>query len=239
MRKGASKARPLSRPRAGTGSCMLNMSSNPGSQTLEFPCPDTRRFGHGKAYVLIGVVVAQSPSKSVEFRRIFDDHFVEVQRYCARRLSPEDANDAVSEVFLVAWRRLDAVPQDEGALPWLIAVARNAVRNARRSQRRAGRLQVRAKQVDDQAIPGPEVLVVQSAEYREVAGALLSLSDDDQEVIRLRAWEELTAPEIAVVLDISLSAAEKRVGRAMARLERAVAKRQKIRPRAIEKGGDA
>lgn len=216
---------------------MFNMSGSPDCQTLEFPCPDAGALGHGEAYVPVGVVVAQSPSKNIEFRRIFEDHFVDVQRYCARRLSPEDANDAVSDVFLVAWRRLDAVPQGEGALPWLIGVARNAVRNARRSQRRVGRLQARAKQVDGQLMPGPEVLVVQSAEYREVAEALASLRDDDQEVIRLRAWEELTATQIAAVLDISLSAAEKRVARAMRRLERAVERRN--RPRAMEKGGDA
>ena len=184
--------------------------------------------------------MAQSPSNNIELRRIFDAHFVEVQRYCARRLGPEDANDAVSEVFLVAWRRLDAVPKGEDALPWLIGVARNAVRNASRSRRRAGRLAVRAQLADEQVAPSPEVQVVQSAEFREVGEALESLSADDREVIRLRAWEELTASQIASVLDISLAASEKRIARAMSRLERAVErKRAAIRPRAIEKGGDA
>ncbi|MBT8164130.1 MAG: sigma-70 family RNA polymerase sigma factor [Acidimicrobiia bacterium] len=184
--------------------------------------------------------MAQSPSNNIEFRRIFDDHFVEVQRYCARRLGQEEANDAVSEVFLVAWRRLGEVPRGDAALPWLIGVARNAVRNAGRSRRRAGRLAVRAQLADDQVTPGPEVQVVQKAEYREVADALESLSDADREVIRLRTWEELTAPQIASVLGISLSAAEKRMARSMARLERAIERRRtSTRPRAIRKGGDA
>ena len=184
--------------------------------------------------------MAQSPSNNVEFRRIFDAYFDEVQRYCGRRLSPEDANDALAEVFLVAWRRLEAVPPDEEALPWLIGVARNAVRNVSRSRRRSTRLTIRARSVGGSVVPSPEMQVVKAAEYGEVAHALESLRPDDREIIRLRAWEELTAPQIASAFGISVSAAEKRIARAIKRLESAVMQRRtSVRPREIEKGGDA
>ena len=182
--------------------------------------------------------MAQSPSNDAKFRGIFDAHFVEVQRYCVRRLSAVDANDATSEVFLVAWRRIEAVPDGDEALPWLIGVARNVVRNAVRSTIRSVRL---ASKVSDHTTweqPGPETQVVMGTQFEEVQAALSTLSDDDQEVIRLRTWEELTAPQIATVFGCSTSAAEKRITRAWSRLSKAVERNRAIRPRELESGGD-
>ncbi|NNF10835.1 MAG: RNA polymerase subunit sigma-24, partial [Acidimicrobiia bacterium] len=82
----------------------------------------------------------ESPSTSLRFKRLYDEHFDAVQSYCLRRLPVADANDAVSEVFLVAWRKIEAVPTGEESLPWLFGVARNAVRNSGRSHRRSARL---------------------------------------------------------------------------------------------------
>ena len=61
---------------------------------------------------------------------LFDAHSGRVFAYAARRSSPQDADDVVGETFLVAWRRLDAVPPD--ALPWLLGVARKVLSNRRR-----------------------------------------------------------------------------------------------------------
>lgn len=182
--------------------------------------------------------MAQSPSSDAKFRRIFDAHLPVVQRYCVRRLKPADANDAVSEVFLVAWRRLDDIPGGEETVPWLLGVARNVVRNIERSGRRTLRLAERARVAAEFVDSGPEVHVVRHSQYDEVDAALRSLSADDREVIRLRAWEELTAPQIAVVLDISVAAAEKRMVRAMNRLAAAVAKGKSV-PVRVREGGDA
>lgn len=183
--------------------------------------------------------MAVSPSSDTEFRKIFDAHFPAVQRYCARRLGPTDANDAVSEVFLVAWRRLEHVPGGEDALPWLLGVARNMVRNSLRSIRRSRRLSAKAAWAPEPVDTGPEVYVVRHSEYEQVDAALNSLGERDREIIRLRAWEELSAPQIAAVLGISTAAAEKRMTRALNRLSVAAAKPPLARPRVIEQGGDA
>lgn len=185
-----------------------------------------------------GVEVTRSPSSEVRFRRVFDAYLPAVQRFCVRRLSPADANDAVAEVFLVAWRRLGDIPAGDEARPWLLGVARNVVRNIERSGRRSLRLVAKAQYADETTAVGPEVTVVRHSEYDEVDAALRSLSPDDREVIRLRAWEELTVPEIATVLDVSVAAAEKRVARAMNRLAVAVSKGKSV-PVRSERGGDA
>ena len=62
-----------------------------------------------------------------------------------------DAQDAVSEVFLAAWRRLDEVPAGEEARLWLYGTARRVMANQARGRRRQALLQVRLSTV---AVPG-------------------------------------------------------------------------------------
>ena len=164
--------------------------------------------------------MARSPAHDATFRRIYDAHFASVQRYCLRRLPLADANDAVSEVFLVAWKKRSQIPDD--ALPWLYAVAKNVVRNASRASRRTMRVVARAQAEPVYPVPGADIQVVRNAEDDALWNALRTLSEADQEVLMLRAWEGLSASEVARVVDCSLSAAEKRLARAMRRLATAV-----------------
>lgn len=138
--------------------------------------------------------------------------------YCARRVGAVDAADAVSQVFAVAWRRRDDVPEDDGAAPWLYGVARRILSHHWRSERRATRLVEKAgvqRHVDP---PGPELAVVASAEHQLVRDAVMSLRSLDREVLLLSAWEGLTHSEIAEVLGATISAVEKRSARAKVRL---------------------
>jgi DNA-directed RNA polymerase specialized sigma24 family protein len=50
------------------------------------------------------------------FEELYRAHAGAVRSYVARRIGPDEADDAVAEVFLVVWRRLDDVPIDP--LPW-------------------------------------------------------------------------------------------------------------------------
>jgi DNA-directed RNA polymerase specialized sigma24 family protein len=45
------------------------------------------------------------------FDRLFESYGPDIVAYCSWRTpSPSDAQDAVADVFLTAWRRLDEVP---------------------------------------------------------------------------------------------------------------------------------
>ncbi len=48
---------------------------------------------------------------------IFTAHFDAVRACCVRRLPSDEANDAVAEVSLVVWPRIDAVPFDDHLQP--------------------------------------------------------------------------------------------------------------------------
>ena len=75
------------------------------------------------------------------FEELFREHYRAVRGYAPRRASGDLAQDAVSETFLVAWRRLDDVPADP--LPWLYGVARRVLANQRRSIYRGSALERR------------------------------------------------------------------------------------------------
>jgi DNA-directed RNA polymerase specialized sigma24 family protein len=59
------------------------------------------------------------------FRELYELHASTVARYAARRVPIDDVHDVLSETFLTAWRKLDAVPED--AVPWLFATARRHI----------------------------------------------------------------------------------------------------------------
>ena len=150
---------------------------------------------------------------AARFRELFDSHHAAVRRYAYHRaIQGPDVDDLVSETFTVAWRRLDVVPTDD-PLPWLLAVAANVRRNQTRSVRRyAAAL---GKLPPPEAAPPPPEPDDATATLRRVLGAL---PPDDQEILRLVAWDGLTPQQAAVVLGCPDGTARARLHRARRRL---------------------
>lgn len=171
---------------------------------------------------------------------MFSEHFEAIRAYCLRRLPVADANDAVADVFVIALKRSEMLPEPDRIRPWLYGVARNVIRHSYRSSSRRNRLQSRLGGLGSEAAPSPEVVMVRRAEDEELLAALESLREADREVLMLRVWEELTAREIADALGISVSAAEKRIGRAFGRLKQAVERTSLAMtdPHSHERGGE-
>lgn len=155
-----------------------------------------------------------STSRRQRFEDIADEVFQPLQRYLRRRTGEADAEDALSEVMLTIWRRLEEVPP-ERALPWSYGVARRTLANQRRSQGRRLRLVQRMESEPhsrfspDPAEEGPDA---------ELTAALDALNDQDREILRLWAWEQLEPREIATVLGLTVNAATLRLSRAKKRL---------------------
>jgi RNA polymerase sigma-70 factor (ECF subfamily) len=153
---------------------------------------------------------ARDASPEETFRGLFARHYGAVHAYCARRVGRDDASDAASEVFTVAWRRIRRVPGEPETLPWLYGVARNVVRNTRRGRNRRRRLDAKAAA---QADPPPRFQHPDSIEP-----VLERLRDDDREILLLAAWEGLGPEDLGAVLGISANAASVRLHRARTRL---------------------
>ena len=155
------------------------------------------------------------------FRRLYDRHYDEILAYFLRRSGHGNAQDLTAEVFLVAWRRLDAVPGGDETILWLYGVAANVAAHQRRSVARGARLDTRLRAVPPpERHDEPELQVVRRAEYEQVLAAAERLRPADQEILRLAAWEELPHDQIARLLGVSVSAVDQRLHRAKKRLAR-------------------
>ena len=156
--------------------------------------------------------IADQPEE--RYRSLFNHHHRAVYAYCRRRTDAQTAADCVAETFLVAWRRLDDVPNGDAALRWLYGVARKTLANEFRRNRRRQGLLTRLRDVEPAENPGTEVLVVRRERDRMMLAALARLRPQDQELLRLAWWEELPHADIAALLDCSTDAVNHRIHRA-------------------------
>lgn len=144
---------------------------------------------------------------------MFQAHERRVLAYALRRTSSEaDAEDAAAETFTIAWRKIEQVPGD--ALPWLLAVARRVIANQRRGSRRRAWL---SWKLERQSTPEPISLPEGDPTDGPALAALARLRPDDQELLRLVAWDDLDQRRIGQVLGISPNAVAIRLHRARRR----------------------
>lgn len=149
------------------------------------------------------------------FRDLYAKYREAVLAYLLRRVpTAEDAADALAETYLVLWRRIDDVPTGEDAKLWLFGVARNMLLRGGDQRRRDGQLVARIGETAESLRPP----LPEPAFDDDLVSALRTLSRDDQEILTLCAWEELTPSEAAAVLSISANAARIRLHRARRRL---------------------
>ncbi len=169
----------------------------------------------------------------LRFEACFQANYSRVLACALRRTGDRaTAEDVAAETFLVAWRRLELLPDDE--LPWLHGIARNILLNERRTSRRRERLAARVAAesaaftgpTDAAGLPdpgcGPSANGGADRAGERVLAALASLAERDREVLLLTTWDGLDQRQAAVVLGCSpatfavrLHRARKRFGRAL------------------------
>ena len=159
------------------------------------------------------------PAAQERLTALFHEHSRRVLAYLLHRGAGDEAADLLSETFAVAWRRLDAVPDDP--LPWLLVVARNVLAHHHRSHRRSRAL-VETWALEQRRPDVVTDVAEDVADRNHVRSAVSSLSAEDREVLMLVGWDGLTATEAAVVLGCAPGAFSVRLHRARRRLQRAL-----------------
>jgi RNA polymerase sigma-70 factor (ECF subfamily) len=130
--------------------------------------------------------------------------------------SREDAEDAVQESFLRAYRYLRSYREREKFAAWLYRILVNQCRNTL-ARRQRSELPMAEWQWDVTAAADAGGAAY-GALRDELALALGALSVDQREAVVLRYSEELTYDEMAAVTGAGVSALKMRVQRACARL---------------------
>jgi RNA polymerase sigma-70 factor (ECF subfamily) len=145
--------------------------------------------------------------RRARFDEIYRELAPRVAGYCRRRTDPEEAREVLAETFVIAWRKLEAIPH-EAPLPWLLSTARKVLANRRRMRRAEA--------------PLPEASVPDHAD--DVAGlldlhrAFSQLSPEDRDTLALIAWDGLAVADAAVVAGCTVGTFSVRLHRARKRL---------------------
>ena len=139
--------------------------------------------------------------------------------------SAADAEDAVQDGALKAWRALARFRVGEPWRPWLLSIVANEARNRRRSAGRRAQLALRASREavsgDAAPFPGsstPEAAALADDERRRLLAALESLPQDARDVLACRYLLELTEQETAAALGLRRGTVKSRTSRALERL---------------------
>jgi RNA polymerase sigma-70 factor (ECF subfamily) len=135
------------------------------------------------------------------------------------------ADDVVQDADLRAWRARATIDAERSFRSWYLHVVANAAKNTRRSWSRRAALEVRDR---PHAAPSdPAERAVTDDERRAVIAAMNRLDRDDRLVIALRHFENLHEAEMAAVLDCPVGTVKSRLSRAMERLRRQLAARER------------
>ena len=182
--------------------------------------------GRNRAVPAKGAEVLTDPEAIERFGALYAEHHRRVYGYAVSLAGRQIADEVVSEVFLVAWRRLDDVPAP--ALPWLLTVARNVVSSQFRAAARQQSISAELRAwVTEAELAAPDV-AEEVSERISVLTALAVLPEADRELLTLVAWHGLTAGEAARLVGCSTAAYFVRLHRARRRLEQAMADTQPI-----------
>ncbi|MEU9830773.1 sigma-70 family RNA polymerase sigma factor [Streptosporangium sp. NPDC048047] len=161
------------------------------------------------------------------FGVIFDRHARAVYNHCFRRTADwSEAEDVTSVVFLEAWRRRKELsPERSSALPWLLGVANNVLRNRYRARRSHRDAMDRVPAVPAEPDPADDIAgrIDDEHRMRRVLTAVNRLPLADQEILSLCVWAGLGYEDIAIELGLPVGTVRSRLSRARARLRRLTA----------------
>ncbi|WP_019144007.1 RNA polymerase sigma factor [Aeromicrobium massiliense] len=164
-----------------------------------------------------------TPDRTAALRAAVRDNADDVLRYLERRVvDREDAADLLAETLVVAWRRIDDLPDAaEHRRMWMYGIARLTLSNQRRAHRRRSALVERLR---GELAAAPQD-VADPAHALAVRDAVDRLPSGQAELVRLVHWDGLSLAEASCVLGWNPSTARGRYAAARAALQEALAER--------------
>jgi RNA polymerase sigma-70 factor (ECF subfamily) len=169
---------------------------------------------------------------AIPFGQIYDQHFNGIFNYILRRTANvAEAEDLTAQVFFLAMRHAARQSQKPTNIPaWLYRIATNEVNGYfRRRKRRplAASLGTNEElqEIQDRETEEAERLMERNRIFIELNGALRALKTDDQSVIALRYFEQMSFEEMAQILGKRVGAVTMRTHRALNKLQHELTRR--------------
>ena len=155
-----------------------------------------------------------------QFKTLFDMYFDDIRRYLYYRSGDEDlSTDLAQDTFMRIWEKeLQLLPEKDKALLYKIAGDLFVSHTRREKLRKEAPDRIRFEQ--SSRTPEEEMQFQEIQEKYEKA--LIKLPENQRIVFLMSRMEELTYPEIAARLSLSVKAVEKRMTGALSRLRKEI-----------------
>lgn len=149
------------------------------------------------------------------FSQLVDTYQTPVYNLCYRMLGdPYEAEDAAQETFLRAFRSMERYDRGRPFSTWLLSIAAHyCIDQIRRRRMKIVPIDLLPYEEVADPAPNPESELTTSEEQRHVQALLQTLNPTDRAALVMLYWYELSYEEIAVALNLTVSAVKSRLHR--------------------------
>lgn len=180
----------------------------PEQQDADSPMPDWM------------VVRAMANGDTAALDELYTRHGSAVLGFLNARLSDRQlAEEVLQDVMLAAWDHAASFREESKVRTWLLAIARNRAINSQR-KRRVQQVELSESFQFSSDETGPLEHVVKQSERDLVREGIRQLPDQYREVLTLVFYHQLTGPEAAEVIGVSVGTIKSRLHRAKEMLRR-------------------
>lgn len=174
-------------------------------------------------------------ARAVRMERVHELVAGDLLDYFARRVDTvDDAAELLADTLLVAWRRIDRLPDDdERCRMWMFVTARGVLANWRRGRRRRIALANSLREALQVAYTGRPP--GDDSHLYDVRSAVRALPEAQRELVVLVHWDGFSVVDAATVLGIRESTARGRYQRAVTALRRQLGPPQTADARSTER----
>jgi RNA polymerase sigma-70 factor (ECF subfamily) len=149
---------------------------------------------------------------------LFERYYDMVERFFLNKVAG-GVQDLVQETFMRCVEGRARIRDHDRFRTYMFAIAYNVLTAYLRERYRSDRAIDLAEISMCDAAPGPSSLIARQREHRLLIEALRAIPVDDQVILELHYWEQLTTNEMAEVVGIPIGTARGRLQRARTRLE--------------------
>lgn len=154
------------------------------------------------------------------FSRLVETYQTPVYNLCYRMLGDGvEAEDAAQETFWRAYQNLRRYDPQRSFITWLLSIAAHyCIDQQRKRKHPVYPIDDYMEETAPDPAPNPEKAVGQLDEDRYLHQLLNQMPSQDRAVLVLRYWHELSEEEIALSLEMTVSAVKSRLHRARLQL---------------------
>ncbi len=173
-------------------------------------------------------LVMQALSDTQYFAAIYDHYYPRIYNYIRLRVNSNSVEDLVSQVFEKALSKLEIYSSQKGEFSiWLFTIAVNTVRDHLRAQKRCVfEFRATIEEMTEAHEPDLEEKVLQNESKEKLLDALKCLSIQEQNIIALKFWWNLTNRRIAQMMGLADNNVAVILFRALKRLRKILTDKQ-------------